>query len=323
MDPDFPSARGAPIAKVDALSFEYPGSRALDAVSFEIARGSVTALVGPNGAGKTTLLRCLAGLAVPLAGAISVAGVDVLEEPREAHRRLGYLSDFYGLYDALTVRQCLAWAAQAQGVPASSVQAAVERTAGRLGLADRLPQPAGALSRGLRQRLAIGQAIIHGPELLLLDEPAAGLDPEARHALAGLFRTLRGEGMSLLVSSHILAELDEYSTHMLVIRDGRLVEHRALEREAPGEAAARRLRLRLAAPDASLAARLAGREGVSVLEAGEDAALVAFAGSERAQAALLSALVGEGLAVASFAEARENLHESYLRTVGHAGEGGP
>ena len=196
-----------PIARVAGLRFEYPGVRALDDVTFSLARGSVTALVGPNGAGKSTLLRCMAGLDAPVVGAIRIDGVDVLESPREAHRKLGYLSDFFGVYAALTVRQCLAHAAAIHGDRDAPLD--VERTAARLGLADRLDAAAGTLSRGLRQRLAIGQAIIHSPRLLLLDEPAAGLDPEARAALAALFRDLRSDGMTLVVSSHILSELEE------------------------------------------------------------------------------------------------------------------
>jgi len=287
--------------------------RALSGVSFELNRGTVTALVGPNGAGKTTLLRCLAGLDAPLEGAIEVAGIDVLESPREAHRKLGYLSDFFGVYEALTVAQCLAHAAAMQGVAPGRVAESVRRTALRLGLSDRLGQAAGTLSRGLRQRLAIGQALIHGPELLLLDEPAAGLDPEARHALAALFRALQDEGMTLVVSSHILAELDEYSTHMLVIRGGEVVEHRALEGGAgPGE---RRLRLRLAAPRADLVATLGALPGVRVVEAGDREAVIALAGDEAAQSALLATLLASGLPVAEFAAERENLHDSYLRTV--------
>jgi ABC-2 type transport system ATP-binding protein len=301
-----------PIARVAGLRFEYPGVRALDDVSFTLEPGTVTALVGPNGAGKTTLLRCLAALDAPLTGAIEVAGIDVLEAPREAHRRLGYLSDFFGVYEALTVRQCLRHAAAAQGVGESAIGAAVERTAARLGLADRLEVAAGTLSRGLRQRLAIGQSLIHAPALLLLDEPAAGLDPEARHALADLFRTLQSEGMTLVVSSHILAELDEYSTHMLVLRAGRIVEQRALEGEGQHR---RRLRVTLAAPDARLAAVLAALPGVETVEAQPAEATFHWSGDAPAQAALLRALLDAGLAVASLDEARENLHESYLKTV--------
>src|SRR5471032_1299911 len=128
--------------EVSNLLFEYPGVRALNDVSFEVAAGSVTALVGPNGAGKTTLLRCLAGLEQPMLGRIEVAGVDALEEPRAVHSKIGYLSDFYGLYDALTVRQCFAYAAASHGVQDSALDAAVERTALRLGLADLLARRA-------------------------------------------------------------------------------------------------------------------------------------------------------------------------------------
>ncbi|CAK0767957.1 hypothetical protein CCP3SC15_3770002 [Gammaproteobacteria bacterium] len=157
--------------------------RALDQVGFSVPQGSITALVGPNGAGKTTLLRCIAGLDLPLSGKIRVDGIDVLDEPRACHRRVGYLSDSFGLYDTLTVRQCLYYAAEANGVDSARLDEAVQDTAAKLGLTDRLRQRTSELSRGLRQRVAIAQAIIHRPGVVLLDEPAAGLDPEARPIL--------------------------------------------------------------------------------------------------------------------------------------------
>ena len=310
------SALMAPAIRASGVVFIYPGVRALDNVSFEIERGSVTALAGPNGAGKTTLLRCLAGLERPMTGNISVAGVDVLDEPRLAHARMGYLSDFFGLYDALTVRRCLTHAASGRGVPGARLAATVERTAARLGIADRLEQRCSDLSRGLRQRVAIGQAIVHSPEVLLLDEPASGLDPEARHMLAQLFTRLRSEGMTLIVSSHILAELDEYSTHMLVLRTGRIVEHRPLSGQA---ADGRRVRIGLARAHEHWSAVLGAIPGVHVVESGERHALIALAGDETEQARVLRDLVAAGVPVASCVEEHENLHESYLRTVQPAG----
>ncbi|MEQ1776786.1 MAG: ABC transporter ATP-binding protein, partial [Burkholderiales bacterium] len=305
---------------VSGVTYVYPGTRALDNVSFEITRGSVTALVGPNGAGKTTLLRCLAGLDRPLTGSIHVAGIDVLEEPRLAHAGMGYLSDFFGLYDTLTVRQCLAHAAAANGVGESSLRETVERTAARLDIADRLEQRCAALSRGLRQRVAIGQAIVHAPAVLLLDEPASGLDPEARHALAGLFTRLRDEGMTMVVSSHILAELDEYSTHMLVLRGGKILEHRPLGGNAGAATQERHVRVRLAGAHAGWRDLLAATAGVRVVEASDSDALIAVhagvsADAAGEQARVLRELVAAGVPVASFAEETENLHQSYLRTV--------
>ena len=317
-----PSA--TPVISVSSVTYIYPGTRALDNVSFDITRGSVTALAGPNGAGKTTLLRCLAGLDRPLSGAIEVAGVDVLEEPRLAHARIGYLSDFFGLYDALTVRQCLTHAASANGVPSHKVAATVTETAARLDIAERLEQRCAALSRGLRQRVAIGQAIVHAPEVLLLDEPASGLDPEARHSLAALFTRLKQEGMTLLVSSHILAELDEYSTHMLVLRGGKIIEHRPLA-AANVQASTQQVRVRLARPHANLAEALSAISGVRVLACEALGALLEVSGGADEQASVLSTLIKCGVPVLAFSEEHENLHQSYLRTVqpDHAASGSP
>src|ERR1044072_3459514 len=149
--------------RVEHLIFDYPGHRALDDVSFEIKPGTITALVGPNGAGKSTLMRVCSGLERPFAGRVPRQDTDVHESPREAHERMGYLADFFGLYDEMTVRQCLEYRAAAQGVSKQTQCDAVELAAGRMDLSDRLNQRAGELSRGLRQRLAIAQATIHNP----------------------------------------------------------------------------------------------------------------------------------------------------------------
>lgn len=301
---------------VTGVSYIYPGTRALDNVSFDITRGSVTALVGPNGAGKSTLLRCIAGLDRPLTGTIQVAGIDVLDEPRLAHARMGYLSDFFGLYDALTVQQSLTHAASANGVVEAKLAATVLETATRLDLVDRLAQRCSALSRGLRQRVAIGQAIVHAPDVLLLDEPASGLDPEARHSLAALFTRLKNEGMTLLVSSHILAELDEYSTHMLMLRGGKVIEHRPLAgASAAAQSGEQSIRLRLARPHDALPGILANLADLRVIECHSLDALLAIPGNADHQARVLRALINADVPVSAFHEEHENLHQSYLRSV--------
>jgi ABC-2 type transport system ATP-binding protein len=303
---------GRAAIEVHGLSFEYPGVRALDDVSFRIDAGGVTALVGPNGSGKTTLFRCVAGLEQPLTGSVRLADIDVLEAPRVSHRKVGFLSDFFGLYDALSVRRCLAHAAASNGVPEDRVAETVERTAARMDLADKLERRAGELSRGQRQRVAIGQALVHGPEVLLLDEPASGLDPEARHSLAVLFRSLSADGVTLVVSSHILAELDEYSTHMLVLRGGRLIENRAV---ALAGVAGRRLRIVVAEEMPVLSLQLARVGGVRVVQSDRRSAIVEMEGGPAEQAALLARLVAAGMPVCELSEEREDLQASYLRTV--------
>ena len=265
-------------------------------------------------------MRCIAGLETPLAGAIQVAGVDVISEPRASHRQLGFLADSFGVYSALGVRQALTYAALAHGVAPAAAAAAVAPVAERLGLADLLERPCAELSRGQRQRVAIGQALIHRPQLLILDEPASGLDPEARAGLAALFRGLRAEGMTLLVSSHILAELDEYSTHMLMLRDGRVVESRALAAAQPATAA-RVLRLALVSPLGEARAWLAREAGLEARVVDARTLELTLAGGDDDQAALLARLVGAGLRVAAYGEHRENLQQSYLKRVAADGAG--
>jgi ABC-2 type transport system ATP-binding protein len=297
---------------VQGLVFDYPGTRALDEVSFSLEAKTITALVGPNGAGKTTLLRCLAGLDTPFAGQVNVAGLDVLSEPRQSHRRMGFLADTFGLYDELSVEQCLLYRAAALGLPASEQAAAARLSARRLVLDDRYKQKVGTLSRGLRQRLAIAETIVHHPEVLLLDEPASGLDPEARIALAETLRHLRDEGMTIMVSSHILSELEDYSTHMLILRAGRLVDQRAVAAPSGGGAVV----LRLAVTDVRFESLLKAESGIAGLIVEGLTARFRFAGDDVARALLLRRLVEAGLPVADFAIERERLQEAYLTGVG-------
>lgn len=297
---------------VQDLVYEYPGLRALDGVSFDVAPGTITALVGPNGAGKTTLLRCLAGMDRPLAGRIEVDGIDVVEEPRRSHRVLGYLGDFFGLYDRLSVRRALTYVARANGLTAAAVPARVADIAARLGLDSRLDQAAGNLSRGLRQRLAIAQAIIHDPRVVLLDEPAAGLDPEARHGLGQLLRALAARGMTVLVSSHILAELESYSSHLMIVDRGRLVEHRALG--AAGGAATPCL-LEVQGNFETALAVLARQSAVSGVEAQPPTVRFLCAGSAGARAEVLRALVAAGVAISAYGPAPPDLEAAYLATL--------
>lgn len=294
------------------LVYEYPGFRALHRITAAIEPATITALVGPNGAGKTTLLRCLAALEPPYSGVITLDGLDIHAEPRKSHELMGCLSDFFGLYDALTVKQCLTYRADAQGLSEADRGAAIDWAAQAVKLTDRLDQKACELSRGLRQRLAIGQAIIHRPKLLLLDEPASGLDPEAREDLADLLRNLQEGGMTIIVSSHILAELEAYSTHMLIIDDGRIVDHAALR---PGAAPDRpaRLAIELAEPHPDFEELLKGAG--ELVEISETAARLDLTGGAAAQQAMLKGLIDAGLPVLSFGPERVKLQDAYIERM--------
>ena len=298
--------------EVEGLVFEYPGVRALDGVSFVLPEGSITALVGPNGAGKSTLMRCIAGLETPLSGSVRLGALDVQAEVRARHRLIGFLSDFFGLYDDLTVRRCLLHRAGAMGLPPDRRRERVAEVAGRCGVTDLMDRRAGALSRGQRQRLAIAQALVHEPEVLLLDEPASGLDPAARAALSQLLRRLGGEGLTIIVSSHILSELEDYSTHMLAMEQGRILTYRAIGEAAGG---GERVLLRLAKADERLAGLLEAAEEVADLDVLPCEARFTMPAGEVGRAALLATLVGQGLPVSAFHVEAESMERAYLGLI--------
>ena len=297
--------------EVRDLVYEYPNKRALDGVSLTVAPKTITALVGPNGAGKTTLLRCLAALEPPYSGSVTIDGLDTREAPRRIHERLGYLPDFYGLYDELTVRRVLTYAAWSHGLAPALASAAVEKAAARVALVGRLETKAGELSRGLRQRLAIGQAIVHEPKVVLLDEPAAGLDPQARRDLSTLLLQLRDAGMTLVVSSHILAELEDYCSTMIIVDDGRVVGGKPIkvrDDERP------RYMLELATARSDLRQFLVAA-GIDVIEIGDHHALFTFTRNPSARAKLIRDLVKAGFDVSSFAESTRALEDTYFAQV--------
>lgn len=298
--------------EVKQLTFEYPGVRALDDVSFNIQPGDITALVGPNGAGKTTLLRCLAALDQPISGSICIDGIDVLDDPRGCHRKVGYLADFFGLYQELSVRQCLTYMARAHHIEHVHEREAVQRAAQRLQIDDRLDQKVGTLSRGLSQRLAIAQAIVHEPAVLLLDEPASGLDPEARRSLSALFLELKAQGMTLMVSSHILAELEEYSTDMIIVRDGRITGQQDLHRPEENTAV---INLRTSQPVEALGNVLMAIEGITEVQADTSSATFRFTDQAIEQQNLLKTLIDNNIPVCGFAEVKLNMQDAYLQQV--------
>lgn len=306
------SKLGAMIEVCD-LVYEYPSARALRGVSLHVAPQTITALVGPNGAGKTTLLRCLAALEPPFSGSVTIDALDTRQAPRAIHARLGYLPDFYGLYDNLNVRRVLSYAARSHGIAPALVAAAAEKAAGQVGLLDRLEAKAGELSRGLRQRLAIGQTIVHEPKVLLLDEPAAGLDPQARRDLSALLLALKEAGMTLVVSSHILAELEDYCSEMIIIEEGLIVGGKAVrvrDVERP------RYILEVATARSDLREFLSSRAGVDVIEADEYHALFTHTKNAPARAKLIRDLVAAGFEVSSFGESTKALEDAYFKEVG-------
>lgn len=295
--------------KVSNIIFEYPGKRALKDVSFTIKAGSITALVGPNGAGKTTLMRCMAALDTPFSGDIYVNGINALEHPRDIHRKIGYLSDFFGLYNDLTVKQCLAYIASIHHIPLVKIAEKVKLAAERLDILPYLDVQVGTLSRGLRQRLGIAQSLIHEPAILLLDEPASGLDPEARINLSKLFLSLQAQGMTLMVSSHILAELEDYCTDMLLLRDGRIIEHCDAEHNSSSTGI---IEILLSDQADKYVQFLSEIDNMDNISAEGNRIKCSFSASEHDLHMLLKKLIAANIPIYSFAPYQKRLHEIYM-----------
>ena len=298
--------------EVENLVYEYPSKRALKGISLSVRSNTITALVGPNGAGKTTLLRCLAALDTPYDGTVRIGGLDTRDDPRAIHAQLGYLPDFFGLYEALSVERCLIFAARSHGLSAKTAKEAAVKAAARVDLVDRMTSPVAELSRGLRQRLAIGQAIVHQPKVVLLDEPAAGLDPLARRDLSRLLVSLKENGMTLVVSSHILSELEDYSDEMIILEDGRVGGGGPLQLRGQQRSL---VRIELASARSDLAALLSRHAGVEVLNSDDLSAAFRFSGDAQSRAALLRALIAQGLEIVSFGDAPLQLEAAYFAGV--------
>lgn len=295
--------------QVSNLTYEYPSTRALDNISFNIEKGSITALVGPNGAGKTTLLKCLSALSKPFSGSVFINGIDVIEHPKECHKTIGYLQDFIGLYSNLTVKQSLTYFALAYHVPSSELQKRVADVIYKLNLSDKTNERISALSRGMRQRLAIGHAIIHNPPVLLLDEPASGLDPEARHALSQLFLELNRQGMTILVSSHILSELDEYATNLIILRNGKITDANSFQEDS------KNLVLTVLEVSDKLIEILNAQTKIDQVIINERQIHFTYKGNEEEQYELIKKLVESNIPLVECYARKANIQDQYLEFV--------
>ena len=315
-----------PMIHLENLSKEYEAASnkdwhviATDRLNLDIPAGEIFGLVGPNGAGKTTTLKMICGLVVPTAGRVIVNGIDVERQPEEAQRHMGYLADFFSLYDELKVWEYFDYFAHAYKLSPGGIPERIEEVMRAVGLESKREAMIGGLSRGMKQRLGIGRAIIHDPTLIVLDEPAAGLDPKARVELKDLLRKLHQGGKTIFITSHILSDLQEICTSVAIIEKGRLLRVGRLE-DVMGEGKTmRRVRLRLATEGFALDAWLAERPGVSGVVKAEAIVQFDFDGNDVALAGLLRGLIEAGAPVCAVEELTETLEQLYSRIS--SGEG--
>ncbi len=268
--------------EASGLTKTYGGRTVVEDVTFSVARGEILGFLGPNGAGKTTTMRILAGYVPPSSGTARVAGFDVLDEPLEAKKRLGYLPEHPPLYHEMLVRSFLRFVATVRGVPRPRIAARVDDALDRCGLGEVAGRPIGLLSKGFQQRVGLAQAILNDPQVLILDEPTVGLDPSQIRDIRRLIKGFAGDH-TVILSTHILAEVTMTCDRVLIINEGRIAAEDTLENLAARNEKTRSVAVRLARSDGKALEGLREIPGVLRVrrEEGDGALLVVESGGDR------------------------------------------
>ncbi len=310
-----------PMIKVERLYKRYGVVHALEDLSLEVQAGAVYGLIGPNGAGKTTLLRILATLLSPTSGLVWLDGEEVTHSSA-LRRKVGYMPDFFGVYPDLTSAEYLEFYAGISGVARRNQANAIKDLLELVNLSDKRDAPVETLSRGMKQRLCLARALVHDPQILLLDEPASGLDPGARVEFRELLRTLQGMGKTIVVSSHILLDLAEMCSNIAIIRAGRLVIEGDVEHVIRALGGGQRVEVRVlerAGEAMQLLKEMPEITNVSLEQENGNGQVIHadFTGNDLALHHILTGLIAKNVLVVSFAplKAVERLEEVYMNVM--------
>jgi ABC-2 type transport system ATP-binding protein len=295
------------------LSRRFGQVMAVQELNLKVPTGALFGLIGPNGVGKTTTLRMLAGLLEPTAGEIVIDGRVTNHDWREMRLQIGYMPDFFGVYEDMLVWEYLDFFGRCYDLPAARRRQVTGELLELVDLADKREAYVQTLSRGMRQRLCLAHALVHDPQVLLLDEPASGLDPRARVEMRELLRELGAMGKTVVVSSHILSELAELCDWVGIIEKGRLVANGPLAEIVRQIQEGKMLRLETLSPREEVEAILRDQPGIGHVHEVNGHLEVEFQGDDEATAALLATLVARGVKVLSFAEIGGDLEEVFLR----------
>jgi ABC-2 type transport system ATP-binding protein len=290
----------------------FGSTHAVDDVSFSVPRGNVFGYIGPNGAGKTTSMRILATLEIPSGGDARIEGLSSVNDPDRVRTRLGFMPDAFGTYRNTNCAEYLDFYARSHGLIGRQRTARMRWVMDFTGLKPLADKPISGLSKGMRQRLCLGRALIHDPSVLILDEPAAGLDPRARIELRKIIRTLAGDGKTILISSHILTELAEMCDQVGIIEQGRLLATGSVD-EIRGDAATHRhICIEIMGATEAVVSRLEAKEFVTKLRVDGSRIYVSVTGDRDTQADLLKELLDAGFRILQYRSDDQTLEDVFL-----------
>ncbi len=303
--------------EVRHLRMEYDGNVALENLHIEIPRGEVYGLIGPNGAGKTTLIRILATLLEPTYGQVRIAGIDALAEPLRVHPLIAYMSDFFSLYENMLVWEYLDHFARCYGVDPRRRDRLIDEVLDLVSLEGRRQAEIRTLSRGMRQRLCFAKSLLHEPQVLLLDEPASGLDPAGRIEFRELLKKLHEMGRTVLISSHILTEMAAFCTSVGILEQGKLLDSGRVEEILHRLTPDMQLAFDVLDDATPLLNLLDGEPQVHRIERDGHTVRCQWRGGREGLPELHRRIVSAGVPLVSLSTVSDNLEDLYMKISGH------
>ncbi|MHC4487840.1 MAG: ABC transporter ATP-binding protein [Planctomycetota bacterium] len=301
------------IVEINNIRKEFGTVVAVNNVSFSVDKGQVLGLIGPNGAGKTTLLRILATVLRPTNGSVRLLGYDLAKEYLKIRKYIGLMPDFFNLYNDLTPRECLEFFARAYHVEQDLIPKRIDQTLEYIDLEDKRDSLIRHLSRGMVQRMGVAVLLIHEPDLLLLDEPASGLDPKARIQLRNVLNKLSTEGKTIIISSHILTELSGFCSHIAIMDKGNIKLHGSVEEIQQKIAGSTRVNISVL-EDCERAVELIKKfPDAKLITVRNNKITVETDKGPEELAGLNTHLVKEGIKVVSFSEQKTDLEDLFMK----------
>lgn len=303
--------------KIENLKKSYGKVPALDGLNMNIRESSLYGFVGPNGAGKTTTIKVITGLLLPNSGSVMINGVDAIKNPGKLKESIGYVPDFFGVYDNLKVSEYMEFFASCYGLDGLKARKRYMELLGQVGLDEKVDFYVDGLSRGMKQKLCLARALIHNPSLLVMDEPTSGLDPRTRYEFKEILKELREQGKTVLISSHILSELAEICTDIGIIEQGRIALEGNMEEILSRINTSNPLIISVFSNKEAAMAILKSHSQVETITIREEDIVVGFSGDKQDEANLLQQLVDADVLVYGFVRERGNLESVFMQITDH------
>lgn len=305
--------------EINDLVKQYGAFTAVNHLSISVKKGSIYGFVGPNGAGKTTTMRIMSGLLTATSGSVQIDGIEVTKNPRALREKIGYMPDFFGVYDNLKVTEYMDFYAGAYEIPYKNRGAIIENLLEIVDLSHKKESYVDSLSRGMKQRLCLARSLVHDPELLILDEPASGLDPRARVEMKEILKQLQSMGKTIIISSHILPELAQMCTEVGIIDRGSLVAQGSVQEIMQRLSQKRMIRVESLGQMEKLVQVLGEQPVVKGIKENTFDVEFEFEGSKEALAGVLKQLILSEIPILSYKEREGDLEEVFMQVTGGQG----